>query len=133
MKTTHLLASELFLVLLLTGCANLPMDQACRAGIEKGIRVLESNGHQLQYHRTWDFTVLLSAAEDDEMVGDYQSCLHNLSMARINHHSFRIVGPSGNYNGMLNTYSWGGQNQSNGGGVNDAAHHAAGHTHHHGH
>ena len=131
MKTTHLLASELSLVLLLTGCANLPMDQACSAGIEKNIRVLETNGHQLKYHRTLDFTVLLSAAEDDELDGDYQSCLRNLRMARINHHSGRVTVANG-YNGIHNTSSWGGQ-QSNGGAGIDAAHHAAGHTHHHGH
>jgi hypothetical protein len=127
MKTTHLVASELFFVLLLAGCANTPMDQACRAGIERDINVLSANGHQLQYHRTLDFAFLLSEAEGDELVGDYQSCLHNLSMARVNHHSMRITASSRIDYPTQDTY------QNNTGSANDAAHHAAGHTHHHGH
>ncbi len=37
-KTTQLAALEILLVLLLAGCVNLPMDGACRAGIEKNPR-----------------------------------------------------------------------------------------------
>ncbi len=128
MKTTHLVASELFLVFLLVGCANLPMDQACRAGLESELQVFDANGRAMQYHRSPDFVFLLSEAEINELAGDYQSCLSNLKMARNHSH-----GPSGNYYGTQNTYSWGGQNQSNRGSANDAAHHAAGHTQHHGH
>ncbi len=127
MKTTHLVASELFFVLLFAGCANTPMDQACRAGIERDINVLSANGHQLQYHRTPDFAFLLSEAEGDELVGDYQSCLHNLSMARVNRHSMRITGHSSIDYRTQDTY------QSNTDSAIDADHHAAGHTHHHGH
>ncbi len=128
MKITHLVASELFFVLLLAGCANIPMDQACRAGIEDNINVLYANGHQLHYHRSLDFAFLLSEAEADELVGNYQSCLHNLSMARINRHSMRITARSRIDYPTQDTY------QSNtGSSVNDAEHHAAGHIHHHGH
>ena len=131
MKTTHVVASELFLVLLLAGCANLPMDQACRAGLEKEYEVWDANGRSLRHHRSPDFVLLLSEAEINELAGDYESCLSNLKMARSHSH-----GPIGHsvFNGSTqNTYSWGGQNQSNRGSANDAAHHAAGHTHHHGH
>ena len=128
MKTTHLVASELFLVFLLAGCANLPMDQACRAGLESELQVFDANGRAMQYHRSPDFVFLLSEAEINELAGDYQSCLSNLKMARNHSHAH-----SGNYYPTQNTYSWGGQNQSNRGSANDAAHHAAGHTHHHGH
>ncbi len=128
MKTTHLVASELFLVFLLAGCANLPMDQACRAGIEKESKVWDANGRELWLHRSPNFISLLSEAEINELAGDYQSCLSNLKMARNHSHAH-----SGNYYPTQNTYSWGGQNQSNRGSANDAAHHAAGHTHHHGH
>ncbi len=103
MKTTHLVASELFLVFLLAGCANLPTDQACRAGIEKEVKVFDANGHVMRYHRSWDFPFLLSAAEVDEWGGDYQSCLNNLKMARVNRHTYRRS--SGNYYGTQNTYS----------------------------
>ncbi len=123
-KSTHLVASELFLVLLLAGCANLPMDKACRAGLESEFNVLDANGHAMQYHRSPDFVFLLSEAEDNELVGDYQSCLNNLKMARNHRHD---------YYATQNTYSQAGQNQINRGSANDAAHHAAGHTHHHGH
>ena len=135
MKTTHLVASALFLGLLLTGCAHLPMDQ-CRAGIEKESKVLDVNGHAMQYHRSPDFAFLLSAAEDDELIGDYQGCLNNLQVAHVNQHernrTRRNSGP------MQDSNSWGRQNQgnqgqSNRGSANDAAHHSAGHTHHHGH
>ncbi len=131
MKTTHLVTSELFLVLLLAGCANLPMDQACRAGLEKEVKVLDANSHAMQYHRSPDFVFLLSEAESDELVGDYQSCLNNLKIARADRHQH--TRSSGNYYPTQNTYSSAGQNQSNRGSANDAAHHARGHTHHHGH
>ena len=131
MKTANLVASELFLVLLLAGCANLPVDEACRAGLEKDSKVLSSNGHQMQYHRSPDFPLLLSAAERSELAGDYQSCLSILRLARVDRHTYSLS--SGPYYGTQNTYSWGGQNQSYSGPANDAAHHAAGHTHHHGH
>ena len=130
MKTTHLVASELLLVLSLAGCANLPVDEACRAGLEKDSKVLSANGHQMQYHRRPDFPLLLSVAERAELTGDYQSCLSILRLARINRHTYH--GSSGNYYGRQNTYSWGRQNAGMGS-ANDAAHHAAGHTHHHGH
>ena len=130
MKITHVVASELFLVLLLAGCANLPMDQACRAGLESEFKVLDANGRALQ-HRSPDFVVLLFEADDKEMAGDYDGCLHNLRMAR-NHSHGRISYTVFNHD-TRNTYSQGGQNQGNGGVVNDAAHHAAGHAHHHGH
>ena len=134
MKTTRLMASELFLVLLLAGCANLPMDQACRAGLEEESKVLAANGHRLRYHRTPNFPYLLSAAEGSEQIGDYESCLKILRTAHIGRpvHNRR----SGSHFPTQNTYSGAGQNQSyqsHGGGSIDAAHHAAGHTHHHGH
>jgi hypothetical protein len=126
MKTTHVVASELFLVLLLAGCANLPMDQACRAGLESEFKVLDANGHAMQYHRSANFVVLLFEADDKELAGDYEGCLHNLEMARVHHrHEPTYRTPI--------TYSWDGQNQSIRGSANDGAHHAAGHTHHHGH
>ncbi len=136
MKTTRLVALELILVLLLAGCANLRIDQACRAAIEKETKVLAANGHAMRYHRTSSFPVLLSAAENREQVGDYQSCLNILQMAHVSRPLY--VGSSGNAFRTRNTYSGSsGQNQSyqsyGGGGSTDAAHHAAGHTHHHGH
>ncbi len=131
MKTTHLVASALFLGLLLTGCAHLPMDQ-CRAGIEKESKVLDVNGHAMQYHRSPDFAFLLSAAEDDELIGDYQGCLNNLIMVRVVHKRERTK-TSRNFNRTQFSSSWGRQDRSNRGSANDAAHHAAGHTHHHGH
>ena len=135
MKTTRLVALELFLVLLLAGCANLRVDQACRAAIEKETKVLAANGHTMRHHRTSSFPLLLSAAESREEVGDYQSCLNVLQMAHIGRPMYR--GSSGNYYRTQSTYSGSsGQNQSYqsyGGGGSDAAHHAAGHTHHHGH
>ncbi len=131
MKTTHLVASELFSVLLLAGCANLPMDQDCRAGLENEFEVLDANGGQMRYHRSPDFLSHLSAAMDDELVGDYESCLNNIHMARVHRHE--PTRSSGNYYPTQNTHSWGGQNQSNSRQSIDAAHHAAGHTHHHGH
>ncbi len=131
MKSTHLVASELFLVLWLAGCANLPMDQACRAGLESEFKVYDADDNQMRYHRSPDFVFLLSEAESDELVGDYQSCLNNLKMARVHRHD--PTRSSGNYYPTQNTYSWRGQNQINRGSTNDAAHHAAGHTHHHGH
>ena len=136
MKTTRLVALELFLVLLLAGCANLRVDQACRAAIEKETKVLAANGHTLRRHRTSSFPLLLSAAENREQVGDYQSCLNVLQMAHIGRPMYR--GSLGNSYRTQSTYSGStGQNQSyqsyGGGGSTDAAHHAAGHTHHHGH
>ena len=130
MKTTHLVASELFLVLLLAGCAIFPADEACRAELEKGSKVLSDNGHQMQYHRRPDYPYLLSVAERSELDGDYQTCLGILKLARINRHTYGRS--SGNYSGTQNMYSWAGQSFSTGP-ANDAAHHAAGHTHHHGH
>lgn len=136
MKTTRLVALELFLVLLVAGCVNLRADQACRAAIEKETKVLTANGHTVRYHRTSSFPVLLSAAENREQVGDYQSCLNILRMAHIGRPLY--VGSSGNYFRTQSTNRGSaGQNQSyqnyGGGGSTDAAHHAAGHTHHHGH
>ena len=145
MKTTHIVALELFLVLLLAGCANLPVDQACRAAIEKESKVLAAMGHTLRYHRTPSFPFLLSAAEDREQIGDYQSCLNVLQMAHVGHNPW-YIGSSGNYFPTQSTYRGSNvqnqsyQNYNVGGGGSipgqsgiDAAHHAAGHTHHHGH
>ncbi len=131
MKTTHLVASELFLVVLLAGCANLPVGEACRAGLESELKVFDANGRAMRYHRSPDFVFLLSEAEINELAGDYQSCLSNLKMAR--NHSHGTTSYSDSYYPTRNTYSLGGQNQSNRGSGIDAAHHAAGHTHHHGH
>ncbi len=132
MRTTHLVASELFLVLLLAGCANLPMDQDCRAGLENEFEVFDANGGQMRYHRSPDFLSHLSAAMDDELVGDYESCLNNIHMARVHRHGPTRSG-SDFYHPTQNTYSQAGQNKINRGSANDAAHHAAGHSHHHGH
>ena len=110
------------------------MDQACRASIEKETKVLAANGHRMRYHRTANFSLLLSAAEGNEQIGDYEGCLINLKMAHIGRRTH--AGPSRNSYPTQNTYSGAGQNQSYqnyGGGSIDAAHHAAGHTHHHGH
>ena len=135
MKTAHVVASELLLGLLLAGCAH-PIDQACRAGIGKESKVLDANGHAMQYHRSADFPYLLSAAEEEELAGDYQGCLNYLMMARVAQHdrirTKRRNGPE------PDSSSWRshGQNdrgQQNRGSANDAAHHDAGHTHHHGH
>ena len=86
MKPAHLAASELFLVLLLAGCANLPMDQACRAGIESEVKLLIADDNQVRYHRSPDFVFLLSEAEDNELAGNYRSCLNNLKMAKSHSH-----------------------------------------------
>ena len=131
MKTTHVVASELFLVFLLAGCANLPMDQDCHTGLENEFKVWDTNGRALRYHRSSDFSFHLSAAADDALVGDYQSCLNNLRLARVHRHGPAVS--SDHYYRTRNTNSWSGQNQSNSGASIDAAHHAAGHTHHHGH
>ncbi len=139
MKTTHLIASELCLFLLLAGCATLPMDQACRVNLEKETKVLAANGHRLQYHRVPSYASYLSAAAASELNGNYGTCLKILEMAQVNRHTY--YASSGNHAGG---FSRAGQNQSynggnsgnygnNGGRSVDAAHHAAGHTHHHGH
>ena len=132
MKTTHLASSGIFLVLALAGCANLPMDQDCRARLESEFKVLDADGHTMQYHRSPDFEYLLSAAEDDELVGDYQGCLNNLKMVRVVHQRKRTE-TRRDFDRMQDSSSWGRQDRSNRGSANDAAHHAAGHTHHHGH
>jgi len=108
------------------------MDQACRAGIEKESKVLAANGHRMRYHRTANFPFLLSAAEGNEQIGDYESCLTNLKMAHIGRRTY--TGPSRNSYPQQHTYSGAGQSYGrSSGGSSDAAHHAAGHTHHHGH
>ena len=109
MKTTQLVALELILLLLLAGCANLRVDQACRAGIEKETRVLAANGHTMRYHRGPNFPLLLSVAQDSEQIGDYHNCLGFLRMAHNGRPSF--IGSSGNYFHSQNTWSTG-QNQS---------------------
>ena len=136
MTTTHVVAAELFLGLLLAGCAHLPMDEACRAGIESETKVLDADGNAMYYHRPVDFPYFLSAAEDDELAGDYEGCLNNLKMARVQLHermrtAHRIDSMQGN--GSWGTHNQGDRGQNNRGSANDAAHHAAGHTHHHGH
>ncbi|MCH7821899.1 MAG: hypothetical protein IIA07_07780 [Proteobacteria bacterium] len=131
MKTTHVVALELFLVLLLAGCASLPMDQACRAGIDKESKVLAANGHRMRLHRSPDFEFLLSAAEDSELVGDYEDCLTLLQMARVDRHPWTQIDYYGH--SAQNTNSQPGYRQPISGQSKDVAHHAAGHTHHHGH
>lgn len=137
MKTTHLVASGLFLVLSMAGCANLPMDQACRANIEKETKVLAANGHRMRYHRSANFPALLSAAQDSEQIGDYPGCLNILQMAHVGRSVHNSA--SGDYAPSQRQAYSGSSNQghsrsySGGGGSIDAAHHAAGHTHHHGH
>ncbi len=131
MKTTHLVASELFLVLFLAGCANLPIDQACRAGLESELKVLETHGNSMRYHRSPDFVYLLGEAESNEVAGDYQGCLSYLKMARTHRHE-RTRSDGRNY-GTPNIYSLPMENPSGEPAINDAAHYAAGHTHHHGH
>ncbi len=83
MKTTYLVAIELLLVSTLAGCATLPMDQACRTGIEKETKVLNANGHLLKHHRTPEFPQLISAAKANELDGEYLSCLSNLQQAHV--------------------------------------------------
>lgn len=129
-KTTHLVALELFLVFLLGGCASLSTDLACRAGIERETEALYADDGRM------GVSLLLSAAHGDELVGDYEGCLKNLKTARRlrrvnNYYAQNIYYPP--RNATRNAYSRAGQNQSSGGRSYDAAHHAAGHTHHHGH
>ncbi|MFB3104162.1 MAG: hypothetical protein ACE1ZA_04455, partial [Pseudomonadales bacterium] len=60
------------------------------------------------------FSLLLSAAEGNELVGDYQGCLKNLLMARSHLHAYYTQNtfyPT--LNSTQNTYSRVGQNQSN--------------------
>ena len=136
MKTTHLVASELCLVLLMAGCAATPMDQACRVNLEKETKVLAANGHRLKYHRAPNFTLYLSAAEDSELNGNYGTCLRILEIAQVNRHTYYASRFSSGFGtGQNQSYSGGNYRNSgnNGGGSVDAAHHAAGHTHHHGH
>lgn len=121
MKTIHLVASKLFLVFLLAGCANLPMDQDCLVGLENEFEVLDANGSQMRYHRSPDFLSHLSAAVDDERVGDYQSCLNNLHLARVHRH-----GP----NATRDAYSgFGSEQLSNWDYSRDADRDAGSHTH----
>jgi len=84
MKSARVVASERFLVLLLAGCANLPPDEACRAGLEKEYEVFDAYGHTRLYHRSPDFAVLLTEAKINEQDGDYQGCLDNLGMVSQN-------------------------------------------------
>ena len=107
------------------------MDQDCRAGLQNEFEVLDANGRAMRYHRSPDFLFHLSAAVDNEQVGDYQSCLNNIHLARVHRHG--PTNSSGDYYPTQGTYSGARQNHSKSGSANDAAHHAAGHTHHHGH
>jgi hypothetical protein len=75
------------LVSLLAGCASLPPDQACRAGIEKESEVLAANGYILKNHRRPDYIAFLSDAEINERSGDYESCLDNLDSAVSHQHA----------------------------------------------
>ena len=86
MNTTHLLASEVVLVSLLAGCASLPPDEACRTGLDNEFKVFDENGYIMRNHRSPYFTVYLFEAEENELDGDYQSCLDNLSMAHQHSH-----------------------------------------------
>jgi len=130
MKTTYLAASGLFLVLWLAGCASLPMDQNCRTSLDSEFEVLNDGGRVMRDHRSANFSWYLIAAADDEMIGDYEGCLNNLQMARAHNHGY-----AGYNNGSQASYGrdWHGQQQMGAGQSQDAAHHAAGHTHHHGH
>ena len=132
MKTTHLALSGIFLVLALAGCANLPTDQDCRARLESNFKVFDAQGHAMRYHRSPDFVSLLFEAKDYELAGDYQSCLNNLKMAVVSH-QHKGATTRRDMDRMQDSSSWNGQGRSYQGSANDAAHHAAGHTHHHGH
>lgn len=129
----NLVASVLLLLVLLAGCANLPMDQACRAGIEKESEVLYTDDHRISQSRSTGFSLLLSAAAGNELVGDYQSCLKNLNMARSLSHG--DSGLSHNYVPPQDTYPPPIRHKKGPakGPAYDAAHHALGHLHHHGH
>ena len=72
------------------------MDQDCRAGLESEFEVLDANGRAMRDHRSPDFSFYLSAAADDESVGDYQSCLNNLKMARNHRHDYTAPGRENN-------------------------------------
>ena len=85
----------------------------------------------MRLHRSEDFEFLLSAAEDSESVGDYEDCLTLLQMARVDLHPRTEMIWRGH--SAQNIDSRSGYTQINSGQSKDAAHHAAGHTHHHGH
>ena len=137
MKISHLVASEVFLLLLLTGCANLPMDEACRVGIEKEFETLFTDDYRLRLDSPSSSFVSLSAAVGSEQVGDYKGCLKNLNTARRHRRVNGYYALNTHYsprNSTQNSYPQAGRTRSGGGSASyDAAHHAAGHTHHHGH
>ena len=120
MKTILVVASGLFLIMLLAACANVPIDVACRAGLDSEFSLLGADDRPA--HRSPNFDSLLFEAQDNELAGDYQSCLNNLKMAHVHSHQRT---PKINL--------WGEQFPIYSERPNDAAHHAAGHTHHHGH
>jgi hypothetical protein len=107
MNATHLMASEVILVSLLAGCANVPPDQACRDGLEEEFEVFHANGNRMHYHRSANFAVYLFEAEIDELVGDYESCLDHLAMARYHGHPGQGYSSAG-YRGYANN----GQNET---------------------
>jgi hypothetical protein len=114
MNATHLMASEVILVSLLAGCANVPVDQACRDGLQEEFEVFHANGNRMHYHRSANFAVFLFEAEIDEMAGDYQSCVDHLEMARYHGH------PGNNYGSSHHGYATNGQNESRQGGARAA-------------
>ena len=66
---------------MLTGCAQTPVDQACRAGLEREFTVYEENGYIRQNHRSPQFGIFLARAELDEIDGNFEGCLSNLNRA----------------------------------------------------
>ena len=132
MKTTLLLVSKLLIVMSLAGCASVPLEQACRAGIEKESEGLYGDDQRMDHHPP-SFSLLLSVAEGNELVGDYRSCLENLKTASRHRHNYYTQNT--NYptlNSTQNSYPRP-RYERNRGASYDQAHHAAGHAHHHGH
>ncbi len=133
-KTTQLAALEILLVLLLAGCVNLPMDGACRAGIEKESEVLYAIDQKMRHRRSTGFYLFVSAPESSELVGDWNSCLENLKMARSFRHGDTV--PGRNSYAATDTAPapvWHKRSKMRPAAAYDAAHHDAGHSHHHGH
>ncbi len=128
-----LVATEVLLVMLLAGCATQPVNEACRAGIEKQSEVLYANVDRIRHDSPTGFSLLLSAAEGSELVGDYHGCVKNLAIARSL--SNVDIGLYRNDTHPQDTYPppFRDKKSSSKGPEYDAAHHAAGHTHHHGH
>ncbi len=105
---------------------------ACRAGIEKESEGLYGDDQRMDHHPP-SFSLLLSVAEGNELVGDYRSCLENLKTASRHRHNYYTQNTSSpTLNSTQNSYPRP-RYESNRGASYDQAHHAAGHAHHHGH